>query len=264
MNTYNSNLIKNCIYKGRVFHFRKKPKKHSFKYSVFYLYFDLLRKDEIFKNIPFFSINKYNLFSFYHKDHGPKGCNDLEKWIKKTIKKNNIKKEVSKIFVLTYPRYLGYVFNPISIYTCFDKQNFIIAQIYEVHNTFRQRHFYLIDNTYDKKNHNLKIKKEFHVSPFMGMKGVYNFKSFSKKDNISVFIKYIAKNENLIASFTGKSKELNNYNLLKEFFLLPLMTLKVIFGIHVEALILFIKGLKLYNCPKERKNNLTSALRDYK
>ena len=174
------------------------------------------------------------------------------------LKKNNLNEKVSNIFLLTYPRYLGYVFNPLSVYTCVNSKKMVIAQIYEVHNTFGQRHFYLIKNAYDKNNHDLKIKKVFHVSPFMGMEGTYNFKSFSKKDKLSIFINYNAKNENLVASFTGKAVEINNSNLIKQFFLIPFMTIKIIAGIHYEALLLFLKGLKFYKCPKEKKSNLTS------
>ena len=102
------------------------------------------------------------------------------------------------------------------------------------------------------------MKKVFHVSPFMSMKGSYSFKSFSRRDNISIFINYTSENENLIASFTGKSKKLDSLNLIKEFFLLPFMTLKIILGIHFEAIILFLKGIKFHKCPKQSKNNLTN------
>ena len=254
----NKQLTQNSIYKGRVFHYRKKPKKNCFKYKVFYLYFDILKAEAIFKRIPFISLDKFNLFSFYSKDHGPSGEVSLINWIKTTLKRNNINDRIANIFLLTYPRYLGYVFNPLSVYTCFGINGKILAQIYEVHNTFKQRHFYLIKNTYDKKNHSLKVKKAFHVSPFMSMKGSYSFKSFSRRDNISIFINYTSENENLIASFTGKSKRLDSLNLIKEFFLLPFMTFKIILGIHFEAIILFLKGIKFHKCPKQNKNDLTN------
>ena len=258
MTILNDYLTENCLYQGRVFHYRGLPKKHHFKYKVFYLYFDIIETERTFRNMPFFSIDRFNLFSFYFKDHGPKNNDNLINWVKKVLKKNRISAKVSKIFLLTYPRYLGYVFNPLSVYTCLDKNKNVLAQIYEVHNTFGQRHFYLVKNAFDKKNHKKKIKKAFHVSPFMGMKGSYCFKSFSKKDKISIFINYSAENENLVASFTGRAEKLSNLNLLKKFFLLPLMTLKIISGIHFEALLLFLKGMKFYKCPKEKNSNLTN------
>ena len=126
----------NCIFEGSVSHNRVYPKNHSFKYNVFCLNFDLCDIKGIFKRIPLFSINKFNLFSFYYSDYGPKNCKDLEKWIKTTVKHSGIKEKIEAIFMLAYPRMLGYVFNPLTIYTCVNKNNKVIAQIYEVHNTF--------------------------------------------------------------------------------------------------------------------------------
>ena len=196
----------NCLYEGEVFHKRSKPKKHQFSYKVFCINFDLCQVNEIFKDIPFFSVNKFNIFSFFHKDHGPENCKNLQKWIKKTIWKSGEKEKIKKIFLLTYPRILGYVFNPLSIYTCLNEKNKIIAQIYEVHNTFKQRHFYLTKNTFSVKNHNKKISKSFHVSPFMSLDGFYQFKSFQNNTNLSVFIQYSSKKEDLFASFIAKKK----------------------------------------------------------
>ena len=172
----NINCLDNCIYEGVVFHTRKSPKSHSFKYKVFYLHFDIMKEKEIFSNIPIMSINKFNIFSFYFKDYGPMGNKDLIKWIKHLLLKNNFKEEVKNIYLLTHPRFFGYVFNPLSIYTITNSKNKVIAQIYEVHNTFGQRHFYLSKSTFNKKNHLKKIKKSFHVSPFFDISGHYNFK----------------------------------------------------------------------------------------
>ena len=124
----------NCLYEGEVFHKRSSPKKHEFSYKVFCLNFDLCNINDIFKKIPIFSIDKFNIFSFFYKDLGPEGSINLEEWVRETIKKSGEKQKIKKIFLLTYPRVLGYVFNPLSIYTCLNKKNQVIAQIYEVHN----------------------------------------------------------------------------------------------------------------------------------
>ena len=148
----------------------------------------------MFKDIQFFLL--INLIYFlYDADHDLKTEN-LEKWIKQTIKKLGKKQIVNSIFVLAYPRILGFVFNPLSIFTCLDKDGRIIAQIYEVHNTFKQRHFYITENTFTLKNHEKDIKKAFFVSPFMGMKGKYRFKSFINKKNLSIFIEFWSRKEN--------------------------------------------------------------------
>ena len=257
INNFNFN---NCLYEGEVLHSRVSPKKHRFKYNVFCINFDLCSIKKVCKNIPIFSVNKFNLYSFYFKDHGPFNCKNLEKWIKSTVRNLGIRKKIEYIFVLAYPRILGYVFNPLSIYTCLDKNKNVIVQIYEVHNTFKQRHFYITKNTFDKKNHNNKIKKVFHVSPFMSMTGEYNFKSYIEKDKLSIFIEYNSKKEKLFASFTAFSKTLSTQRLIINFIKFPLMTLKVILGIHLEALFLYFKGLRYFKCPTNYNRNISNFL----
>jgi len=256
--------FENCLYEGRVFHIRNLPKKHSFKYSVFSVQFDLCKIQKIFHRIMFFSIDKFNIFSFHHKDYGPPDCTNLERWIKSSLKNVGVKDNVNSIFLLTYPRILGYVFNPLSVYTCLNKHKKIVGQIYEVHNTFKQRHFYITRNTFNLDNHNFKISKSFHVSPFMSMEGTYKFKSFMNDKSLSIIIKYLSEKENLVASFTASKKKLSSLRLLVNFFKYPLMTIKVIAGIHIEAILLYMKGLKYFKCPKVSNNDTSNCVRKKK
>ena len=257
---YNHN---DCIYLGNVFHSRVKPKKHSFKYSVFYLHMNLksLKKK---KSLLFLSYNKFNLFSFYDKDHGEMDCKNINIWIRNLIRKNNIKVNIKNIYILCFPRVLGYVFNPLSIYSCLDKNDKIVLQIYEVHNTFKQRFFYLVRNSFNKKNHNNIYKKKFHVSPFMSMSGNYKFKSFFTHKEIKLVVEYFSKNEKFLASFKGTKEVLNNYNLLIYFLKIPFMTLKIIIGIHFEAIILYFKGINFFKCPKPSRINFIKYIRNNK
>lgn len=260
----NSIRFSNCLYEGEVFHRRSSPKKHEFRYKVFCLNFDLCKINDIFKKIPIFSIDKFNIFSFFYKDLGPESSINLEEWVRETIKKSGEKQKIKKIFLLTYPRVLGYVFNPLSIYTCLNKKNQVIAQIYEVHNTFKQRHFYLTKNTFSKKNHNIIISKSFHVSPFMSLKGGYKFKSFKNDKNLSIFIEYLSKKENLFASFTAKKETISTSRLFINFLKYPLMTIKIILGIHLEAIFLYLKGVKVFKCPKPSNKSISNYLRKVK
>ncbi|MBF96918.1 MAG: hypothetical protein CFH34_00438 [Alphaproteobacteria bacterium MarineAlpha9_Bin4] len=260
MPKYENIEFDNCLYEGKVHHSRVYPKSHHFNYNVFCINFDLCKINKVFKKISIFSINKFNLFSFYYKDHGPNNCKNLEKWVKNTIRNTGVKEKIESIFVLAYPRILGYVFNPLSIYSCLDKNNNIIAQIYEVHNTFKQRYFYITKNTFELKNHKNNIHKAFHVSPFMGMKGKYNFKSFMNDKTLSIFIEFLSEKEKLIASFTAKKKNLSTPRLLLNFIKYPLMTTKVILGIHLEAIFLYAKGLKIFKCPVPSSKNTSNFL----
>ena len=153
---------RNCIYLGNVFHARLQPKIHKLNYNVFYLNINL-KEIKKKKSLLFLSYNKFNLFSFYDKDHGSIQCKDINIWIRNLVKKNNIKVNIENIYLLCFPRVLGYVFNPLSIYSCLDKNNKIILQIYEVHNTFNQRYFYIVKNSFNKRNHSNIYKKKFIV-----------------------------------------------------------------------------------------------------
>ena len=137
-------MIKNSnIYEGKVIHKRFKPKYHFFKYNVFSLFLDLDEINLIQKKIKIFSNNSFNILSFYDKDHGPRDGSDLKAWVIENLKSNNIQFENIKVKLLCYPRILGYVFNPLSIFFVYDNHSKIIAILYEVKNTFGEQHTYI-------------------------------------------------------------------------------------------------------------------------
>jgi uncharacterized protein len=131
------------IYPGLVTHKRFKPKKHFFSYKTFSLLIDLNEIQYIGKKIKFFSYNKFNILSFYDVDHGPRDGSLLISWAQKVLKKSNIKFRIGKIKLLCYPRFFGYVFNPLSIFYCYDKKSNIRAVLYEVKNTFNEQNTYV-------------------------------------------------------------------------------------------------------------------------
>ena len=108
--------MNSCIYNVIVTHHRFKPVKHSLKYNTFSLLVDLDELEKLHKDIKIFSFNKFNLFSFYNKDHGPRDGSSLKKWVLENLKKFNINENISNIKLLCYPRIFGDVFNPLSIF----------------------------------------------------------------------------------------------------------------------------------------------------
>ncbi len=136
-------MTNSCIYNGNVIHKRFKPKEHFFKYKVFSLFIDLSELNELDDKLKFFSLNKFNLISFYEKDHGERDGSSLLNWVKLNLSKNNISTENIKIKLLCYPRILGYVFNPLSIFFIYDKDENLISILYEVKNTFGEQHTYI-------------------------------------------------------------------------------------------------------------------------
>ena len=120
------------IYNGTVIHKRFKPKVHFFKYKVFSLFIDLSELNILEKKISFFSHNSFNLISFFDKDHGERDGSSLINWVNKNLKENNIFFEDIKIRLLCYPRILGYVFNPLSVFYVYDKKDNLISILYAV------------------------------------------------------------------------------------------------------------------------------------
>ena len=161
-----------AIYNGTVIHKRFKPKLHFFKYKVFSLLIELSDLNILDKNISFFSYNKFNLISFFDKDHGERDGTSLVEWVRKNLKDNKIEYKNIKIKLLCYPRILGYVFNPLSVFYIYDNNEKLISILYEVKNTFGEQHTYIfkVDNN-NLLQHN--CEKKFHVSPFIEMNCSY-------------------------------------------------------------------------------------------
>ena len=250
-------MTNSCIYNGTVIHKRYKPKTHFFKYSVFSLLLDLSELELLNDKIRFFSFNKFNLISFFEKDHGNRDGTSLVNWVKNYLKKNQIETENIKIKLLCYPRIFGYVFNPLSIFFVYDNHSKIIAILYEVKNTFGEQHTYIF-KVNDEKIITNSCEKKFFVSPFIEMKSKYNFRILKPEKMLSVIIDQSDKEGKLLyASQDGVAKEINNKNMLISYISHPLMTFKVIAAIHFEALKLWLKGVKLVKKNIKIKNNIT-------
>ena len=251
-------MTNSYIYNGSVIHKRFKPKEHFFKYKVFSLLIDLSELDDLDKRISFFSINKFNLISFYEKDHGERDGSSLIDWVKLNLKNNNINSENIKIKLLCYPRILGYVFNPLSVFFVYDENEKLISILYEVKNTFGEQHTYVfrVDNESNLIQNN--CSKKFHVSPFIEMDCKYFFRILNPADKLSVIIdQYDTEGKILFASQEGRKSDLNSKQLIKSYLKHPLMTFKIISAIHFEAFKLWVKGIKFVKKKFKIKNNIT-------
>jgi len=251
-------MTNSCIYNGSVIHKRFKPKKHFFKYKVFSLFIDLSELNELNRKLKFFSINKFNLISFYEKDHGERDGSSLINWVKLNLSNNNISSENIKIKLLCYPRILGYVFNPLSIFFIYDKNDKLISILYEVKNTFGEQHTYVFKVESDEKLIQNNCSKKFHVSPFIEMNCNYFFRILNPVESLSVIIdQYDKEGKILFASQDGKRTDLTSKNLMNSYLKHPLMTFKIISAIHFEAFKLWIKGIKFVKKKLKIKNNIT-------
>ena len=245
------------IYIGKVVHKRFKPKEHFFKYNVFSLLIDLDELEIINNEIRIFSYNKFNLISFFDKDHGPRDGSPVKEWVLKNLETINIFNKNVKIKLLCFPRIFGYVFNPLSIFYIYDDELKLISILYEVKNTFGEQHAYVFKTTDEKVVQN-NCKKKFHVSPFIEMDCEYFFKILKPDNKLSVVIdQYDKEGKIFFASQDGEAIEFNAKNLINSFFSHPLMSFKIILAIHFEAFRLWIKGVKLIKKKFKIKNNIT-------
>jgi DUF1365 family protein len=246
------------IYTGTVIHKRFKPTVHSFNYKVFSLLIDLSELDLLDKNLKLFSYNKFNIISFYNKDHGPRDGSSLKNWVIDNLEKNHIKTNGIQIKLLCYPRIFGYVFNPLSVFYVYDKNKDLISILYEVKNTFGEQHTYVFKSKKDQNLIQHVCKKKFHVSPFIEMNCVYFFRLLKPGNKISVKIDQNDKEGKILyASQDGVKSELNNNTLIKTYLKHPLMTFKIILAIHFEAFKLWTKGIKYIRKKIKIKNNIT-------
>ena len=249
-------LIQNALYRGTVSHTRRLPVKHSFDYPVFYAAIDL-DSFETGGDLPsLLSLDGFNLFSLRQKDYGGQTPEGLEDCIRSVFSDVGVETP-HKIILLTMPRLLGYAFNPISIFYALDAVGNVTGVIYEVHNTFGERHSYAFAISDDLSNHS--IEKSLYVSPFFHVEGGYRFTQSVPGKNLKLGIQYSVKDKTVFsAALSAKRSPLTNKMLLKVFFLYPLLTLRVTAAIHFQALKLWFKKVPLTSKPTPPKQAVSS------
>ena len=231
--------MKSAIYQGWVMHRRLRPKVHAFRYRVFSLLLDLDEGPRL--GLKLFGWNRPAVFSFHDKDHGD--GRDLRAWLDDLLARQGIIADGAKQ-VLCYPRILGFVFNPLSVWFCHAKDGALKAVIYEVHNTYDERHAYVLPVTdSDLVRHG--CAKAFYVSPFLSPDCRYQFRVTPPGDRVAIAIQEDEVGAPILhASFAGAHRALSDGALMKMLFAYPLMTLKVVVEIHFEAVRLMLKGVK--------------------
>ena len=248
-------VFNSCIYESKVFHKRVKPKSHRLRYGVFYLLLDVDELDSLHRRLSWFSVNSFNVFSFYDRDHGPGTDVPLRLWIENQLALADVEADGGKIEILCMPRIFGYVFNPITVYYCYDRNDVLKAILYEVSNTFGQRHSYLarieVSSAGDRGallRHS--CDKRFYVSPFLEVVGRYDFSIRRPNELLFIHIHQTdAEGSILDAWVKGTKSSLSDRRLIGTLVRYPLLTLKVIGGIHWEALKLWTKGIGLKTRP---------------
>ena len=255
MNKIKSNLFANIVTHQRFF-----PFKYKFNYSLTSLYIYHHELKSLDKNIKFFSYNKFNVFSFYEKDHGYRDHRPLKEFVTDILNSNSIKFTQLSFSILCFPRIFGYVFNPLSVIYCFDSEK-LIAVLYEVKNTHNEQHTYCFanKNLQSKSVYEHQCKKIFYVSPFIKMDCYYKFSIKKPSEKLSLLIEqYDDHNQKvLLASQIGKKREFLPATIIKSFINNPLMTFRVFFGIHYQAFRILLNGGKYYSRNKKPVDSIS-------
>lgn len=242
-----------ALYRGTVRHRRTRPKSHQLDYRVFWLLLDLAELDEIDGGLRVFSRNAFNLLAFHDRDHGDGTAAPLREQIERLLARADISLNGGPIRLLTMPRVLGYVFNPISLYYCHGEDGRLVAMVYEVTSTFGVRHAYVIPLAPEDQEAGVfrqRAAKALYVSPFMDMQMDYVFRGHAPDATLDLTIDGLDPLGVLItATLAATRRPLTDGQLLAAVAAVPLSTFKVTAAIHWEALKLWLKGVRLTKSP---------------
>jgi uncharacterized protein len=234
-----------ALYVGAVMHCRWQPRVHRFRYRAFWLLIDLDELTALAGRLRLFSHNRFNLFALHEADHGDGSATPLRLQAERRLLEAGIDIAGGPVRLLCMPRTFGYSFNPISIYFCHRPCGELVATIYEVHNTFGERHSY-VSSVEPGPIADQCCPKVFYVSPFMDMDLVYHFRLAAPAQRVAISIETTKQADRILsARLTGVRSELTDRSLLKWFSAIPMITVKVVLAIHWEALRLWLKGIDL-------------------
>lgn len=254
--------VNSCFYECDVFHRRLRPKRHEFRYKVFYFYLDLDDLEQAARTLKIFGVNRPNLYSLRDGDHlqyaddgsgqpAPSGQKPrpVADNVREFLRRSGCPlEEGGSISMLCFPRMLGYVFNPVTIYFCFRDDGSPHASVVEVGNTFRELKPFLVPLTPEGKcDFEGRLPKEYYVSPFSPVDLEFHFRFHLPDGKLRIYIdEYDTEGKILISTLTGRRVEMTFAGLLWLTVKFPFVTLKVIFLIHWQALKLWLKKIPFF------------------
>lgn len=239
-----------ALYIGHVMHRRLRPRAHRLRYRLFSLLLDLDEIDAVAARLRLFSRGRFNLFAFHDRDHGDGSTRSLRTQVEALLAQAGLPYG-GAIRLLTMPRILGFAFNPLSVWFCHDIAGALTAIIYEVNNTFGERHSYLLPVAADAGDEvQQSVVKRFHVSPFLPMAMTYAFRVRPPAEQLGIAIT-AADGEGpvLVAVHQARRAELTDAALISAAVTRPLLTFKVVAGIGWEALRLWLKRVPVHRHP---------------
>jgi hypothetical protein len=234
------------------------PVEHAFEYRLFMMYLDLSELDEVFAGRWSWSTRRPALARFRREDHLGDPDQPLDESVRDLVRQQTGRRPAGAIRLLTHLRYFGYVFNPVSFYYCFgpddDTLEFIVA---EVNNTpWGERHCYVLDASGrpGRRPWRFSPDKRMHVSPFMPMDIDYDWRFNAPGAELNVHMENHRAGKKLFdATLVLEHREISGPALARVLIQYPLMTLKIIWSIHWQALKLWMKRVPFHDHPAKRE-----------
>ncbi len=248
-----------ALYVGEVMHRRLRPKRYRLRHTVFWMLLDLDELDGLDRRLRLFSRNRFNAISFADLDHGEQTAEPLRAQVERHLRTAGIDLTGGAIRLFCMPRIFGFGFNPLSIYFCHHPDGGLAALIYEVRNTFGERHSYLIPVTSAPDGViRQSCDKALYVSPFIDLAMQYEFRVRPPTDTVSVAITGVDTDGPLIvAALQGRRAPLTDLRLLGILITIPFLTVKVVAAIHWHAAKMWIKGFTLKPRPTRPTASVT-------
>jgi DUF1365 family protein len=232
----------NAIFKGSLMHRRYQPTRHELSYQVADVLVDVEQLEQLNETSWLFGYNRRRLFSIDDKNHGPGDGTPIARHVRGLMNGLNLDEPIARIFMLCYPAVLGKIFNPITVYFGLAANGRWLGVVYEVSNTFGQRHSYVLP-VFDGAAH--RAEKCFYVSPFNGVEGEYHFSLERQPNHLRLNIGLFEQGRlKLAARFEGHEEPLSDMALLRGLARLALQPVKILAAIHWEAMKLYLKGLR--------------------
>jgi DUF1365 family protein len=223
-------------------HVRRSPVRHVFRYPVSYWLVDLDELPELERRLRLFSVNRRNVVSLCNRDHFD-GTTPLKRAVLDLVGDSSIE----RVLMLTQPRVLGYVFNPVSFYWCYRADGSLVCIVAELNNTFGER----LPEVLRGPELRYEQRKRLHVSPFFGLDQSYEYGFSQPGDDVwaRIHVRDDDGGRPLTAVLHGRRRELTNGELAALLLRYPLQPLQVIALIHWQALRLWLKRVPFHRKP---------------
>ncbi|AHE52339.1 DUF1365 domain-containing protein [Sphingomonas sanxanigenens] len=238
-------MTASALYRGIVVHRRTRPRRHHLRYRIFQMLIDLDEVAALGDRLRLFAHNRFGVTAFHDRDYGDRSGRPLRTQAQEMLARAGVVAPLGAIRLLTMPRVLGHGFNPLTIWFCHAQDGLLVALIHEVTNTFDERHSYVIAVA-DPHAPIIRQRcdKRFYVSPFLDLDLVYDFAIRPPGEGVATAVTASdGEGALMVARFEGERRALTDRTILAACLAHPLLTVKVVAAIHVEALRLWLKRI---------------------